>query len=69
MDLAEGATSTGMYVMLSRVRKLEDLLILRPFKESLLDMKIPSALREELKRLEECARNTESLERWPDAKC
>jgi hypothetical protein len=52
--------------MLSRVRRLEDLLILRPFKESLLDMKIPSALRKEFERLEDCARNTERLERWPD---
>jgi hypothetical protein len=68
VDLAEGVTSTGVYVMLSRVRRLEDLLILRPFKESLLDMKIPFALREEFKRLEGCARNTKRLERWPDEK-
>jgi len=66
VDLAEGVTSTGMYVMLSRVRRLEELLILRPFKESLLDARIPPALHDELKRLEECARNTELLERWPD---
>src|SRR5262249_46975963 len=67
VDLAEGATSTGIYVMLSRVRRLEDLLILRPFKESLLDVRIPSALREEFQRLEDCAQETERLERWPDA--
>lgn len=65
VDLAEGATSTGIYVMLSRVQKLEDLLILRPFKESALDIKISTALREELKRLEDCAKETEKLERWP----
>ena len=39
VDLAEGVTSTGVYVMLSRVQRLDDLLILRPFKESVLDMK------------------------------
>ena len=60
VDLAEGMTSTGMYVMLFRVRSLEDLLILRPFKESLLDMKIPPALREELRRLEDRARKPRS---------
>jgi hypothetical protein len=30
VDLAEGSTSTGMYVMLSRIQQLADLLILRP---------------------------------------
>jgi len=68
VDLAESNASTGMYVMLSRVQRLSDLLILRPFNESLLDMKIPVALREELKRLEACARDTEQLESWPDEK-
>ena len=67
MDLAEGATCTGMYVMLSRVQRLVDLLILRHFNESLLDMKIPAALKEEFKRLDDCARRTEKLEKWPDA--
>ena len=52
--------------MLSRAQRLSDLLILRPFNESLLEMKIPTALREELKRLEACTRDTELLERWPD---
>lgn len=66
VDLAEGVSSTGMYVMLSRVRKLDDLLILRPFKESLLDIRVPRALCEEIKRLEDCARETERLKRWPD---
>jgi hypothetical protein len=51
-----------MYVMLSRVRRLEDLIILRPFKESALNMKISNALSAELKRLDDCAKNTEKLE-------
>lgn len=38
VDLGEGVTSIRVYVMLSRVRRLEELLILRPFKESILDM-------------------------------
>src|SRR5262249_14422236 len=66
VDLAESKSSTGLYVMLSRVQRLSDLLVLRPFNESLLDMKIPAALHEELKRLEVCAQKTAQLERWPE---
>jgi hypothetical protein len=51
-----------MYVMLSRVRRLEDLIILRPFRESALNMKISNVLSAELKRFDDCAKNTEKLE-------
>ena len=69
VDLGGGGTSTGIYVMLSRVQKLEDLLILRPFRENILNTPIPSALQAELKRLDECARKTSKLEKWPEDTC
>jgi hypothetical protein len=65
VDLAGGGTSTGMYVMLSRVQRLTDLLILRPFRESVLNMKIPLSLAAEFDRLDKCAQDTKKLERWP----
>lgn len=66
VDLAAEGTSAGVYVMLSRVQRLEDLLILRPFKESLLDLRVPPALQVEFKRFDECAKRTSRLKRWPD---
>ena len=67
VDFAEGSTSTGVYVMLTRVQRLTDLLILRPFKLSILNLKLHPALQAELRRLEECAQETARLERWPDS--
>jgi hypothetical protein len=52
--------------MLSRVQRMEDLMILRPFKESLLDIKMPVPLQIEIKRIEECERKTSSLTKWPE---
>jgi hypothetical protein len=66
VDLSDDGTSNGVYVMLSRVQRLEDLLILRPFKESTLDTRPPPTLRAKFKRLEECAQKTENLEMWPE---
>ena len=65
-DLSTDGASNGAYVMLSRVQKLEDLLILRPFKESVLETRLSPALYAELKRLEECAEKTALLDTWPD---
>jgi hypothetical protein len=42
VDLTAKGGNNSAYVMLSRVQRLEDLLILRPFKESVLDIKLPS---------------------------
>ena len=52
--------------MLSRVQKLEDLLILRPFNESVLDTRLTPALKAEFKRQDECAERTLQLKMWPD---
>ena len=65
VDLANDGATNGAYVMLSRVQRLEDLLILRPFKESVLDTRLPPALRAELERLDECAEETAKLDSWP----
>ena len=65
IDLANDGAANGAYVMLSRVQRLEDLLILRPFKESVLDTGSPPALRAELERLDECAKETAKLDSWP----
>ena len=65
VDLAGGCSTVGAYVMLSRAQRLEDLLILRPFNESILSMRIPQALQVEFRRFDECAENTNSLEMWP----
>jgi len=66
VDLAADSAGNGAYVMLSRVQRLEDLLILRPFKESTLDIRLSPGLRAELKRLEEYAEMTTQLEQWPN---
>ena len=58
VDLAGDGGNNGPYVMLSQVQKLEDLLILRPFKKFVLDMRLSVALQTEFKRLEKCAQKT-----------
>lgn len=60
-----GRTNNSVYVMLSRVQKLEDLLILRPFPEKALNMKPSPALSDELARLDKCAQETKKLKQWP----
>jgi hypothetical protein len=47
--------------MLSQVQKLEDLLILRLFNESVLDARLSLALKAEYKRQDECAERTFGL--------
>ncbi|KAI9065712.1 hypothetical protein FKP32DRAFT_1557849, partial [Trametes sanguinea] len=42
----------GMYVMLSRVRSLQGLLILRPFSPAKLCGRLSQELREELRRID-----------------
>lgn len=66
VDLTIDGGNNGAYVMLSRVQKLEDLLILRPFKESILETRPSPALQAEIDRLEECAKSTAKLEAWPE---
>ncbi|CAG8602697.1 2590_t:CDS:2 [Cetraspora pellucida] len=66
IDLSNNNAYNSIYVMLSKICKLNDLLILHPFDESLLDIKIPPALDSEIKRLEKCAEHTKKLKIWPD---
>jgi len=47
-----------VYVMLSRVRTLEGLAILRPFARSKITARLPEELREELSRLENLSMET-----------
>jgi hypothetical protein len=65
VDISGARASTSAYVMLSRVQNLNDLLILRPYNESVLNMKISPGLQAELNRLKKCAQDTEELQRWP----
>jgi len=67
IDLAGNNSNNSTYVMLSRVKKLEDLLILRPFKDSILDYHHTPALRTEIDRLQKCAEKTDQLEEWPNS--
>jgi len=66
VDLANDNGNISTYVMLSRVQKLENLLILRPFKESVLETQLSPALEAEFKRLDECAEKTLQLKTWPE---
>ena len=52
--------------MLSHAQKLNDILILKPFKESILNLKLPSTLQDEIDRLNKCTQTTAHLEQWPD---
>lgn len=53
IDPASATTLQGVYVMLSRVRALEGLAILRPFKAAKIEQRLSQELRTELERLEE----------------
>ncbi|CAF1447530.1 unnamed protein product [Rotaria magnacalcarata] len=48
----------SVYVPLSRVKRLDDLLIIRPFEFVALQVKPSTAQREELKRLDRIAKTT-----------
>ncbi|CAF1577872.1 unnamed protein product [Rotaria magnacalcarata] len=48
----------SVYVPLSRVKRLDDLLIIRPFEFAALQVKPSAAQREELKRLDRIAKST-----------
>jgi len=52
--------------MLSRVQRLQDLLVLQPFPQKVLHMHIPPALKKEIDRLDELAKKTEALMEWPN---
>ena len=52
VDPASAASLQGLYVMLSRVRSLEGLAILRPFKASKINQRLSEELRNELRRVE-----------------
>jgi hypothetical protein len=66
VDLHGGHIGAGIYVMLSRVQRLEDIMLLRPFDQSKLTFTIDSDLEKELKRFEECSKITEQLLTWPE---
>ncbi|KAI0722568.1 hypothetical protein C8Q76DRAFT_793606 [Earliella scabrosa] len=52
VDPATAQSLQGLYVMLSRVRNLDGLAILRPFPRQKIYQRLPQELREELGRLE-----------------
>ena len=53
VDPASASTLQGVYVMLSRLRALDGLVILRPFNSAKLEQRLSQELRKELKRLDE----------------
>lgn len=53
VDPASASTLQGVYVMLSRLRTLDGLVILRPFNSAKLEQRLSQELRKELKRLDE----------------
>ncbi|RHZ73194.1 hypothetical protein Glove_232g136 [Diversispora epigaea] len=61
IDLVDSNTNNGIYVILSCIQRLNDLLILRPFKETILNIQLPPSLHAELTRLDECAQKTALL--------
>ena len=58
VDLQSTSTLQGAYVMLSRVRSLKGLLILRPFVPSKVCGRLSQELRDELQRIELLAQIT-----------
>ncbi|CAG8818425.1 536_t:CDS:2, partial [Cetraspora pellucida] len=53
IDLSGKHANNNTYVMLSRAQRLDDLLILKPFDESILNMQLFPALHAELAHIEE----------------
>ena len=58
IDPVSATTLQGIYVMFSRVRALDGLAILRPFKPAKIEQRLSEELRDELSRLEELDVNT-----------
>ncbi|CAG8732793.1 143_t:CDS:1 [Cetraspora pellucida] len=61
VDLSGKHVNNSTYVMLFRAQRLDDLLILKPFDESILNMQLSPALHAELARIEECTQRTTQL--------
>lgn len=61
VDLEGGKIGAGVYVMLSRVKKLEDIVILRPFNQTKLNIKIDPDLKKEIERLKKYSKITDHL--------
>ncbi|OJT07430.1 ATP-dependent DNA helicase PIF1 [Trametes pubescens] len=64
VDLASAHSLQGVYVMLSRVRSLEGLMILRPFSVAKVCARLSQELRDELDRID---RLDEATQEWFDA--
>ena len=58
IDPSTASTLQGVYVMLSRVRALDGLAILRPFKPAKIEQRLSEELRDELQRLTELDNTT-----------
>ena len=63
VDPSSASTLQGVYVMLSRVKALQGLAILRPFKAAKIEQRLSQELRTELNRLEELDTRTRHLYR------
>ncbi|CAG8851978.1 4084_t:CDS:2 [Racocetra persica] len=61
VDLDGGKIGASVYVMLSRVQRLEDIMILRPFNRTKTNIMIDLDLEKELKRFEEISKITDQL--------
>ncbi|CAG8540090.1 4603_t:CDS:2, partial [Scutellospora calospora] len=66
IDLSGKYANNSVYVMLSRAQRLNDLLILQLFNESILNMQRSFSLCAELMHIEECIQRTAQLKTWPD---
>ncbi|CAG8849543.1 3609_t:CDS:1, partial [Racocetra persica] len=51
----------GVYVMLSRVQRLKDIMMLRPFDQSKLNVTMDPDLKKKLDHFDECSKTTEYL--------
>ncbi|KIJ56712.1 hypothetical protein M422DRAFT_85658, partial [Sphaerobolus stellatus SS14] len=58
IDFASCPNLAMAYVMLSRLRSLDGLTILRPFASNKIRCRVPEEVRNELKRLDELAQKT-----------
>ncbi|CAG8681747.1 5980_t:CDS:10, partial [Cetraspora pellucida] len=65
VDLNDDNIKSGVYVMLSHIQRLQDVMILWPFSHSKLNTTVEPDLRKELRHLEKCFIKTKQLEKWP----
>ena len=65
IDPASAASLQGVYVMLSRVKTLDGLAILRPFKAEKIEQRLSQELRTELERLDKL--DTDTRRRFPSS--